>query len=93
VKYENLVTDMEMFYMGQANVAANPETGSLYAIKMDDCWNRVELVEINETRTEGRVFFIDYGDQEEVLLSQLHTLEQCFRKLPAQVCAVIKMEI
>lgn len=71
--------------MGQTNVAANPEIGSFYAIKMDDCWHRVKLVEIEETRTEGRVFYIDHGDEEDILLNQLHTLEQRFSKLPAQV--------
>jgi len=71
--------------MGQVNVASDPEIGSFYAIKMDDCWHRVELVEINETRTEGRVFFIDHGAEEEILLDQLHVLEECFAKLPAQV--------
>lgn len=86
MKYENLATDMEMFYMGQVNFAANPEIGAFYAIKMDDCWHRVELVEIKETCTEGRVFFIDHGDEEDILLNQLHTLEQHFAKLPAQAC-------
>jgi hypothetical protein len=86
VKYENLATDMEMFYMGQVNIAVNPKIGSFYAIKIDDCWHRVELVEMNETHTRGRVFFIDHGDEEDIDLNQLHLLEQHFATLPAQVC-------
>jgi hypothetical protein len=77
---------MEMFYMGQVNLAINPKIGSFYAIKIDDCWHRVELVEMNETCTRGRVFFIDHGDEEDVILNQLHLLEQRFARLPAQVC-------
>lgn len=72
--------------MGQVNVAVNPKIGSFYAIKIDDCWHRVELVEMNETHTRGRVFFIDHGDEEDVDLNQLHILEQHFARLPAQVC-------
>jgi hypothetical protein len=86
VKYENLAADMEMFYMGRVNVAANPKIGSFYAIKMDNCWHRVELVEMNKTDAKGRVFFIDHGDEEDVDLNQLTLLEQRFAKLPAQVC-------
>lgn len=85
MQYENLATDMEMFYMEHLNVVPNPEVGSFYAIKMDDCWHRVELVEVNETCTKGWVFFIDHGDEEEVPLKELHLLEQRFARLPAQV--------
>jgi hypothetical protein len=77
---------MELFYMGQANIAVNPEIGSFYAIKMDDSWHRVELVAMNKTHTRGQVFFIDRGDKEDVDLNQLHLLEQHFARLPAQVC-------
>ncbi|PSN45877.1 hypothetical protein C0J52_11031 [Blattella germanica] len=84
VQYENLATDMEMFYMGKSNVAINPEVGLFYAIKMDDCWHRVKLVEINETGSVGRVFFIDHGDEEVAELKDLHVLERRFAKLPAQ---------
>jgi hypothetical protein len=76
---------MEMFYMEHVNVVPNPEIGSFYAIKMDDCWHRVELVETNEMCTKGWVFFIDHGDEEEVPLKELHLLEQRFARLPAQV--------
>lgn len=86
MQYENLATDMEMFYMEQVNVVPNPEVGSFYAIKMDDCWHRVELLEMNESCAKGWVFFIDHGDEEEVSLKELHLLEQCFVTLPAQVC-------
>jgi hypothetical protein len=86
VKYYNLAADMEMFYMGQVNVAANPKIGSFYAIKVDNCWQRVELVEMNQTHTKGRVFFIDHGDEEDVDLNQLHVLEDRFARLPAQAC-------
>jgi hypothetical protein len=77
---------MEMFYMGQVDIAAEPKIGSFYAVKVDDCWHRVELVEMNDTHTRGRVFFIDYGDEEDVDLNELHLLEERFARLPAQVC-------
>jgi hypothetical protein len=77
---------MEMFYMGQGDIAAGPKIGSFYAVKMDDCWHRVELAEMNDTHTRGRVFFIDHGDEEDVDLKELHLLEERFARLPAQVC-------
>ena len=85
MKYENLATDMEMFYMGGARVAPCPEVDMFYAIKMDDCWFRVKVTEMNEAGTEANVFFIDHGDEEQVELKELHVLEQRFAKLPAQV--------
>ncbi|XP_069687013.1 tudor domain-containing protein 7 isoform X2 [Periplaneta americana] len=84
VKYENLATDMEMFYLGQTNVVANPEIGSFYAIKIDDCWHRVELVEMDKVNNTCQVFFIDHGDEESVNLKDLHVLERRFARLPAQ---------
>ena len=85
MKYENLATDMEMFYMGASNVVSNPEVGMFYAIKMDDCWHRVKVIEINEAGTEAQIFFIDHGDEELVELKELHVLERRFARLPAQV--------
>jgi pimeloyl-CoA synthetase len=77
---------MEMVYMGKVDVAADPKIGSFYAVKVDDCWHRVELVEMNDTHTGGRVFFIDHGDEEDVDFNELHLLEERFARLPAQVC-------
>nr|CAD7400687.1 unnamed protein product [Timema poppensis] len=81
--YENMATDMELYYMNTIAVVDNPMVGNYYAIKLDDCWHRVLVQEIQEQQ-EGRLFFIDQGDEEWHPLSSLCHLEPKFAQIPAQ---------
>nr|CAD7392809.1 unnamed protein product [Timema cristinae] len=81
--YENMATDMELYYMNTIAVVDNPIVGNYYAIKLDDCWHRVLVQEIQEQQ-EGRLFFIDQGDEEWHPLSSLCHLEPKFAQIPAQ---------
>nr|CAD7446464.1 unnamed protein product [Timema bartmani] len=81
--YDNMATDMELYYMNTIAVVDNPIVGNYYAIKLDDCWHRVCVQEIQEQQ-EGRLFFIDQGDEEWHPLSSLCHLEPKFAQIPAQ---------
>ncbi|CAG2056160.1 unnamed protein product [Timema podura] len=81
--YDNMATDMELYYMNTIAVVDNPIVGNYYAIKLDDCWHRVRVQEIQEQQ-EGRLFFIDQGDEEWHPLSSLCHLEPKFAQIPAQ---------
>nr|AFV31612.1 tdrd7 [Gryllus bimaculatus] len=88
VRYENMSADMEIHYMDNAVQAVNPEVGNYYAIKLDDCWHRVEFVEM-QGGDNAVVFFLDHGDEDAVPLTMLHVLEPKYAKLPAQAIQVV----
>nr|CAD7258020.1 unnamed protein product [Timema shepardi] len=88
--YENMATDMELYYMNTIAVVDNPIVGNYYAIKLDDCWHRVLVQEIQEQQ-EGRLFFIDQGDEEWHPLSSLCHLEPKFAQIPAQLANTLVM--
>nr|XP_027221804.1 tudor domain-containing protein 7-like isoform X7 [Penaeus vannamei] len=92
--YDDLVTDMELYYMEEKNLSPVSETivGKVYAASYDESWFRVQVLSINGDQVT--VLFIDHGDEEQLSVSLIHNLHKNFCNLPAQSvsCALAGLE-
>ncbi|XP_063609243.1 tudor domain-containing protein 7-like [Penaeus indicus] len=92
--YDDLVTDMELYYMEEKNLSPVSETitGKVYAASYDESWFRVQVLSVNGDQVT--VLFIDHGDEEQLSLSLIHNLHKNFCNLPAQSvsCALAGLE-
>ncbi|KAG8224643.1 hypothetical protein J437_LFUL003077 [Ladona fulva] len=83
--YDEMAADMELFYMsGGGKIAKDLVIGHYYALQVDDCWHRVELMELSDGSKEATCFFVDNGDDEVHDASELRVLEPNFMKLHCQ---------
>ncbi|XP_049858624.1 tudor domain-containing protein 7-like isoform X1 [Schistocerca gregaria] len=91
-RFEKMASEMEDFYSQNKMTALNLRDGSFYAIESDDCWHRVELLEVNGD--EASVYYIDHGDEDTVPCDKLCVLDPQFAALPQQavVCSLAGME-
>ena len=81
-----LMDSMYMFYVeeGKGSVISNPTVGSYCAAPFSDgSWYRGKLVHV--TPDTASIFYIDYGNTEDVPRADVRTLESQFCALPAQV--------
>ncbi|XP_047483848.1 tudor domain-containing protein 7-like isoform X6 [Penaeus chinensis] len=92
--YDDLVTDMELYYMEEKNLSPVSETivGKVYAASYDESWFRVQILSVNGDQVT--VLFIDHGDEEQLSISLIHNLHKNFCNLPAQnvSCALAGLE-
>ncbi|XP_042881485.1 tudor domain-containing protein 7-like isoform X10 [Penaeus japonicus] len=92
--YDDLVTDMELYYMEDKNLSPVSEAivGRVYAASYDESWFRVQVLSVNGDQVT--VLFIDHGDEEQLSLSLIHNLHKNFCNLPAQsvTCALAGLE-
>ena len=81
-----LMDSMYTFYAeeGKGSVIANPTVGSYCAAPFSDgSWYRGKMVHV--TPDTASIFYIDYGNTEDVPRADVRTLESQFCALPAQV--------
>uniref|UniRef100_A0AAU7J8I4 Tudor domain-containing protein Tdr7 n=1 Tax=Locusta migratoria TaxID=7004 RepID=A0AAU7J8I4_LOCMI len=91
-RFEKMANAMEEFYSQNKMTAQNLKDGSYYAVEADDCWHRVELLEVNGA--EAYVYYIDHGDEDTVPCEKLCVLDPQFVTLPQQAvgCSLAGME-
>ncbi|XP_071520267.1 tudor domain-containing protein 7B-like isoform X2 [Panulirus ornatus] len=82
--YDDLLTDMELYYMEEKNLSpvSEPHIGGIYAANHDESWFRVEVLNLFGNKVTVR--FVDHGDDETIDLRNLHHLQKNFFALPAQ---------
>ncbi|XP_037947312.1 tudor domain-containing protein 7-like [Teleopsis dalmanni] len=69
----------------RAQIATTVTTNHIYlAYDNQEEWHRVRVMEVNKTAKTATVFYIDYGDTENLPLTVLHECEPRFLQLPAQ---------
>ncbi|XP_071440811.1 tudor domain-containing protein 7B-like [Hetaerina americana] len=90
--YDDMAAEMEMFYMDGGPVAENLTPGQFYALQVDKCWHRVEVIEVVEVEDSNEkasrfanCFFVDNGDDDDMIeVSKFRVLDARFTKLPCQ---------
>ncbi|XP_046384453.1 tudor domain-containing protein 7-like [Ischnura elegans] len=89
--YDDIAAEMEMFYMDGGAVAQSLVPGHFYAIQVDKCWHRVEIIELledEESNVKGTkfasCFFVDNGDDDTIEVTKFRILDARFTKLSCQ---------
>ncbi|XP_064480857.1 tudor domain-containing protein 7-like isoform X2 [Ornithodoros turicata] len=81
-QYEELANEMDQYYSEAMPMVIDPTEGGLYALRSEDSWLRVQLVELMGSQAE--CYFVDHGDMDAVDSSKLRELEGRFLNLPFQ---------
>lgn len=82
-KYNDVMTELEMKMITDEKVVTDPKVDEYYLIKCDSNFIRVQLREII-SEEECEVFFVDNGESDTILLSDLRFLPTEYLNLPAQ---------
>ncbi|XP_013780709.1 tudor domain-containing protein 7-like isoform X2 [Limulus polyphemus] len=81
-KFDELATDMELYYFDNNHPVREVVEGGLYAVKSDESWHRVQILSMDELEVE--CYFVDNGDTDKVMITDLQELEPKFLCLPFQ---------
>ncbi|CAF0979958.1 unnamed protein product, partial [Brachionus calyciflorus] len=86
--YYTLHEEINIFYNDEINNINNVceffDESLLYAVKYtyDDKWYRARVLSINENENTANVFYVDYGNCEELSLDRIRNLDDFFYKYP-----------
>jgi staphylococcal nuclease domain-containing protein 1 len=84
---EKLMRDFSLHHKNNPAVPAGfaPKGGDLVSAKFSDGqWYRARIRRSSPVKKEAEVTFIDYGNQDTVLFSNIRPLDPRFRSLPGQ---------
>ncbi|XP_055857184.1 tudor domain-containing protein 7 [Episyrphus balteatus] len=83
-EFDNLMNEIDMHMLTEKTRPVSVACKQIYLVCIAECWHRVRLDEVDKLNAIGQCFFIDFGDEDWVPVSQLHICEKKFLKLAPQ---------